>query len=64
MILNSKTKELIKVGSVLKDSGNIYTVTLKDIQGKATYLTTHTSSGQNLYYMPISFYYGCRIIKE
>ena len=65
MTLNSKTKNLIGIGSILKDSGNEYKVINKDIQGNGRhiYITTRTSAGQTLYYMPISFYYGTTIIK-
>lgn len=64
MTLNSKTRELIKVGSILKDYSHTYTVTLlnKQAAGKHIYITTRTEDGQTLYYMPVSFYYGTTII--
>jgi len=64
MTLNSKTRKLINVGSILKDYSHTYTVTLLDKQaaGRHIYITTKADDGQTLYYMPISFYYGTTIL--
>lgn len=66
MILNSKSRNIIQVGTRLKDSGHVYTIILKDTQGNGRhiYITTKTEDGQTLYYMPLSFYYGTTILEK
>lgn len=66
MKLNKDTKQLVKVGTILKQVNNVtYTVTSMYTVNKHIYITTECSlSYTHIYSQPISHYYGLEIIEE
>ena len=62
MKLSSKTRELVKVGTILQDSINTFTVTTVIELNRGKLITVRTADNRTIYAMPLSTYYGCNII--
>lgn len=62
MKLSSKTRELVKVGTILKDSLNAFTVTAVIEVNRGKLITVRTADNRTIYAMPLTSYYGCEIV--
>jgi len=62
MKLNTKTRELVKEGTILKDDINTFTVTTVIELNRGKLITVRTADNRTIYAMPLTTYYGCEIV--
>lgn len=64
MKLNRETRDLVTVGTVIQYTARITTTVTNVMEtGRAKNVTLRTSDGFNVYMVPVSELYGCKIIK-